>query len=387
MDERVTFHSDIDASLELELDAELIWYICRNACSNALKYGHSTLPVYVFVTFDSGELVLRVINSPGPDHTQLVQLPNPNVVFEQSKRLHATLHAAESAGDGAWIMQQCAEAISGTCSISFLEDKTVFDFRCPCDVHVKRDINEQYDIPEDTIVVVVDDSKMQRTALHRMLLSEGILESNVHMLGDKYQTLESLCMQIKSIISGKHLVLCILDQNLDYPEGSLRGTSVSSAVRKMVDDKQKMITLIRSANDSAADREFYRKHATDFMSKMFMRQGKFREFILKQVMRVYGRQALVKCGPMRGIMALSEIEQGLKDEMVPLMDALMAFSDQEWESVWPVLHKIKDCAAVVQSTVTAEIIEIINSMRGDVFPVHCKIQIDKICQLGRSLIH
>jgi PAS domain S-box-containing protein len=222
MDERVTFHSDIDALLELELDAELIWYICRNACSNALKYGHTTLPVHVFVAFDSGELVLRVINSPGPDHTQLVQLPNPNVVFDQGKRLHATLHAGESAGDGAWIMQQCAEAMSGTCSISFLEDKTVFDFRCPCDVHVMHDINEQYDIPEDTIVVVVDDSKMQRTALHRMLLSEGIHKSNVHMLGDKYQTLESLCMQIKSIISGKHFVLCILEQNLDYTDFSLR---------------------------------------------------------------------------------------------------------------------------------------------------------------------
>jgi hypothetical protein len=73
--------------------------------------------------------------------------------------------------------------------------------------------------------------------------------------------------------------------------------------------------------------------------------------------------------------------------MVPLMDALIAFSDQDWESVWPVLHKMRDCAAVVLNTATAEIIETIDSMRGDVFPVHYKIQIDKICQLGRSLIH
>ena len=87
------------------------------------------------------------------------------------------------------------------------------------------------------------------------------------ILGAKYDEVEKAHETILQLAETQHVV-CIIDQNLDnYLEGKMVGTDI---VEKLVDANFKGLTLMRSANDSVKDIEFYRsKGAHDTLSKTF----------------------------------------------------------------------------------------------------------------------
>lgn len=112
-------------------DEELLFYILRNALSNANKYGKEWSEIFVSITLAQQKLKIRVENTPGRAHEDLLKLPNPNIIFDKGVTLHRELESnsnlrSASAGDGAWIMQTCAKLCGGSCNIRFLEKKNHF---------------------------------------------------------------------------------------------------------------------------------------------------------------------------------------------------------------------------------------------------------------------
>jgi signal transduction histidine kinase len=108
----------------LKMDRQLLRYIYRNAVSNACKYGEVDGVVETSVEYDREQtrFTLQVVNKPGEGHDELVELTSEEVslVFAPGMRLRAEAVAFgkkaqtirnESSGNGAWIMQKCAEAM------------------------------------------------------------------------------------------------------------------------------------------------------------------------------------------------------------------------------------------------------------------------------------
>lgn len=92
-------------------DPRLLRHIYRNAITNAVKYGKRNGLVATEVELHEEWLVLRVINEPGDRHAELRRL-QPSSIFEKGTRFHPDHPTVVSSkGDGAWIMQRCAECL------------------------------------------------------------------------------------------------------------------------------------------------------------------------------------------------------------------------------------------------------------------------------------
>jgi len=387
VDERVRVVSHPKVMPQLKLDPQLVYYIFRNAYSNALKYGHSTDPVGVSVVLENGEFTLSVDNSPGPDHERLIDLENPNIIFEEHTRLHDDFCSAESEGNGAWIMRQCAMAMRGTCSILFTPEGTHFEMKCPCEVapeeKVDKSILQNSDVPPNTIFIGVDDSKMQRLAMQRMFRNEGFDESCVYLMGEKYGTVTWMLERMIQRIGGSEFVVCIIDQNLDWPQGNVLGTDLSRLLKEKLESQgRKIVTFIRSANDSAHDVKLYREHATDFMPKTIMRRGKFREIVIEHMANIYGEKIVSNNEVMR---VDPEMLQMIQEELKPLVDNLSTQDgSQEWNVVWSMLHKIKGCANLVESG--SRVGTTIDKMRGKNYPPNWQDKVRDLCRWGRHVM-
>ena len=115
-------------------DVCVMLYIAKNAASNACKYGGPG-PIKMEVSLLDNELRLMCKNPPGEGHEELMKLENPAVVFEKESRLHGSiLPEVPGAGHGGWIVQLCAQALKGTCTIEFTPSETIFELRCPAKV-------------------------------------------------------------------------------------------------------------------------------------------------------------------------------------------------------------------------------------------------------------
>jgi len=149
---------------EVLVDRALVQHLHRNAVCNALKYGAADAAVTTEVRLSPGRLRVHVINLPGPGHAALVArgAAAEDAVFEKgccaisdeqraaavrglvlvgsssdeedsSSATTAPTRArpCASAGDGAWIIRQCARALGGDCTIRFEPTRTVFTLDCP----------------------------------------------------------------------------------------------------------------------------------------------------------------------------------------------------------------------------------------------------------------
>jgi light-regulated signal transduction histidine kinase (bacteriophytochrome) len=162
----------------MKVDLQLLQYIHRNAVSNACKYGKQGDLVLTLVTLNQEqmELEVQVVNSPGPGHEELLGLgPKAGeAVFEQGLRLHENLRIKDrfiSHGDGAWIAQKCAKSMGGSCNINFEAELTTFSFKCPTEpsTPVVALNTVDFEVPPFTYGVAIDDSKIQRKLMTRIL--------------------------------------------------------------------------------------------------------------------------------------------------------------------------------------------------------------------------
>jgi hypothetical protein len=279
----------------LAIDRQLLRYIYRNAVSNACKYGEPDGLVDTRVLYNEkeGTFKMKVINLPGPGHPDLVMLNEHQVatIFSQGTQLAAT-HSTDteqaeiirnkSSGNGAWIMQKCAEALGGKCNMQFEQARTVFSFTSPvAESLIESDTESTQDdkdflLPGETHGVVIDDSMIQRKLLDRLLGMAGISKSRRHVLGKNADEVFGFCEyvadQMKKYPNDKFLV--IADENLDIVDGGARHLTVSGSLcveklRENMDEatESRLLALIRSANDSAKDLELYRNRAHGYMLK------------------------------------------------------------------------------------------------------------------------
>jgi hypothetical protein len=291
----------------LILDRQLVRHIYRNAVSNACRYGKYDGIVETIVHYDEHNKVLslKVINEPGEGHEQLVALLASEVagVFEKGHQLSAAKQTnnvsshsissqsefrKESSGNGAWIMRRCAEALQGWCNIAFEPDRTTFEFECPVEIvragsDAATEGAQEFGLPENTWCIVVEDSAVQRKLLARMLKNSGIPDSCSVLLGKDSTEILGFPDTAKALIEAHpdDFFLFIVDENLDMvPNGgvdvvTVSGSSLIAALRNSLssDLEQRVLSLVRSANDSASDIELYLSRAHGYLLKQPIKKG------------------------------------------------------------------------------------------------------------------
>lgn len=281
----------------LRLDAQLLRHIHRNALSNACKYGKAGGKVVTQLSFDqqSKTFGIKVINEPGEMHSVLVSMGESAkaAVFRQGARLHSHLKLDTghmSSGDGAWIMQQCAKTLDGECQIEFMEDQTIFTFGCPAQPLIITDWSKTQDfqVPKNTWGIAIDDSKIQRRLLSRIFLFAGVEESNTVILGESYAEVAEFQDKVLSLVQQfpDDKVLILVDENLDFGKsndaphvmsGSVLMQTILSQMTRT--EEQQVLTLVRSANDSAEETELYCERTHGFFPKGPLQRDRVREIL------------------------------------------------------------------------------------------------------------
>ncbi|KAG7370268.1 hypothetical protein IV203_028014 [Nitzschia inconspicua] len=285
----------------LEMDSQLLKYIHRNAVSNATKYGKAGGNVETVLSFDSSKklLTMKVVNEAG-ENQELIRKQSKEeynrIVFSQGSTLHENSHksvSAISSGDGAWIMQKCAKTMGGSCSISFDVDVTIFSFEAPVQpLLVPSEVMDpkEFEVPKNTIGIAVDDSKIQRKLMGRILTYTGVKSENSHILGES----PSEVLGLKALVLGllqdnpDSKMLILIDENLDYYNSgsvddsvALSGSIIMQDILRALcpEQERRILALVRSANDSTSDVQMYIERTHGFFPKAPMQKDRVREII------------------------------------------------------------------------------------------------------------
>lgn len=297
------------ARFVVKTDPQLVRFVVTNAVSNAVKYGDRNSPVRI--TFEdmsapshrkfmwpggkkyqrkSPTTNVRIVvsNDPGPGHAKLMQIEDHSSVFEQGTRFHGA--DTVSAGDGAWIMQQCAKALQGHCKIAFEPVVTRFQFQFKVDEEAATeppmpaqtsqhkelqrarsvslgDLSPSFDkaaetfaLPKDAFLVALEDGAAQRRVLQRAMVQ--LAGDNIHVFGDDVAHLDVFVDKARTLIRespSSHFVF-FLDDNLHYTcdDGTCKsasGVQLGKELRaKLVEDEaeDRVLLLARTSDDDDA---------------------------------------------------------------------------------------------------------------------------------------
>jgi len=354
-------------------DVCVMLYIAKNAASNACKYGGPG-PIKMEVSLLDNELRLMCKNPPGEGHEELMKLENPAVVFEKESRLHGSiLPEVPGAGHGGWIVQLCAQALKGTCTIEFTPSETIFELRCPAKVHVTQEMITEFACPSSVFVVVLDDSRSQRHLFQLNLKRYlAVLPENVIVMGESVEEaqgfVESMYNHIVSHPNAKYIIF--FDENLDYTtvEGSVNisGSELGAELREKLSDKdeRRILALARSANDSVQDVELYEKRLHGAFPKSNMNRTQLLENLVPRLVDRFGPSVCHQ----NDITDLSDSDMKAMVEIYLQEVAGLSFEQcttaAQWADTWPVLHRLKGSAMVFQDDASEGLVEHIATMRG-----------------------
>ncbi|KAG8462663.1 hypothetical protein KFE25_004639 [Diacronema lutheri] len=246
------------------VDPRLVYHVFHNAVSNACKYGRARGVITTDVSIAHGVVTMRVVNLPGPSHERLCAAPDSAAaVFEKGRRLHEDdaddLRTAKvSAGDGAWIMRKCSAALSGWCSISFGETRTVFELHFPAKLHVSRAQVLAYALPAGTLGIGIDDSKVQRSMLRKIFEVVGIAPELMTIVGHDSESILAFADTVERIVRDNPTarVFVVADENLELEGGATREAASGSRALETVKARLPVellantLLVVRSANDS-----------------------------------------------------------------------------------------------------------------------------------------
>ncbi|CAB9514587.1 expressed unknown protein [Seminavis robusta] len=322
----------------LMLDPTLLRTIHGNAVSNACKFGKPAGLVETRLSYDSKNqtLTMQVQNEPGPGHQELLKTMNTPQqqakIFQEQAKLpcnnntdNASEQVKQGEGNGAWILQSCARAMGGHASISFEPNRTLLTFECPAlvapsfknyarqdspSLAVPMDISlpvqqpqvmqaqqdeqnedqeeEAFEIPENTWCIVVEDSAVQRKMLQRYLARAGVKPERCLLLGQTpdeiFDFIDRTTQLMREHKNDNFLI--IMDENLDIVEGGTVSKTISGScsVQKLREsleprDESRLLSLIRSANDSLHEQRLYQERAHGFISKGPIKQGNLLDVI------------------------------------------------------------------------------------------------------------
>jgi hypothetical protein len=148
-----------------------------------------------------------------------------------------------------------------------------------------------FKVPPDTWGIAVDDSKIQRKLMDRILSHIGIEEPKRIVLGVDPDEVFNVGKVIMDVLTKNpsSRVLVLVDENLDFggdggDQGDpvvLSGSVVMQGVLAKIPSKQesRVLVLIRSANDSADDVALYSSRTHGFFPKAPMQAQRVRELI------------------------------------------------------------------------------------------------------------
>ncbi|CAB9496841.1 expressed unknown protein [Seminavis robusta] len=441
----------------LMLDPRLFKCVHRNALSNAAKYGAKKKPITTQVSYDHESKVFRmsVRNFPGDHHPKLKALGSDGAmkVFQKGKRLHSALGsetsgmARHSAGDGAWIMQQCCNCVQGECSIEFLEDSTVFSCWWPATVYEPMIQDDQgtditgsaFRFPKDTWGIALDDSKIQRKLMKRFFHLAGIKESHTLILGETATDISNFDDFMVDFVSNHpdDYFLLVVDENLDVPmedvslkHATFSGSLLVQSMRHQLLPEQEcqMLALIRSANDSKHDIAVYNSRAHGFIPKLPVNKERVRETLAKLWMDRFsviesatiGKDGVpVSCSAAESLTITTHAATAASDDddddddddtlssdggySAPLDDSALVHNirsvdywiasttddshlERRWSEIWERLHAFKgDLLCLTDAPQAVDIVSKINEMRGTCLPASFQSKYKDLRQLVNEL--
>jgi len=289
---------------ELMLDPSLVRTIHKNAVSNACRYGKDQGTVTTCLKYDQTTQIfsMQVENLPGKGRHHLMQQ------IKSFPSLSPLSCGGCKIGSGLDLLQKCAQAMpQGRCDMHFREDKTVLTFQCQAQVspawkqqqqmqmqklqeqQTQTDLDEgSFHLPQNTWVIVVEDSAIQRKLLNRFLQRSGIPSEKCLILGETPQEIFQFVQVTRTLIREHQMdyVLVIADEHLDIVEGgavsqTISGSSTIETLRQSLTpwEESRLLSLVRSANDSQHEQRLYQSRAHGFLSKGPMKQGKLLEAI------------------------------------------------------------------------------------------------------------
>ena len=372
-------------------DGQLLFYIIRNALSNANKYGKQWADIKITISIINTKLIINIENEPGSYHDKLVNLDNHNIIFEKGVKLHKESKLKSksclSAGDGAWIMQTCAKLCGGICNIQFNPDNTIFTYEASIELSIDSEDIVNFKFPDNTIIYIIDDSNIQRRLMNAQVKKFKLPSENIKTYGkgkDEIVGLENILYEnIVNFEEYYHIILC--DENLDYTLDSTlyyeSGSDICKKLKEKLDKKlnnKNYITFIRSANDSKSDIEKYLTLCDGFIPKAMLTVNDLKEIIARQWIKHFG---IVQTS------AINYTYDGDNKELIDLfledIDSFMVleYKSQDWNSFWSDLHRLKGTLGVLVSTTnTSKAITIIESLRDNNFDNDFNIIWDGLCE-------
>jgi len=400
--ESVSIHCTPKELPLISLDARLLQHIYHNALSNAVRYGAVDSPIETEVVHSDNTLTLRVINSPGAEHSMLQALPDPNIVFQKRVQLHSTAadepRALRSKGDGAWVMKQCCKAMGGSCSISFQPTRTVLTLSFPAPASTPSLVYDDYGLnPEVVWALGVDDCQFQRYVMGLLFTRTlGIHADRALVLGETSKQLQGLSDAIverMEALPPHAFLIAVVDEHLaaSNSQGIPTGShAVREARRRLAPDTEaRLLALIRSANDSTQDHELYLTCAHGTVSKGSQRQ--FAQSILDAAMHRFGRACLISTSDHVGGSGDGPQLKAAVSELQKIVDSIDGWATLLWAEVSAHLHRMKGIMRVTEigpHTPTAELLKTLEQLRQyKERPVEFGKQWDDLRQRVQSLLH
>ena len=356
-------------------DELLLFYIIRNAISNANKYGEKHGDIIINININNTILEVSIINMPGDNHDELVKIDDPNIIFNKGVRLHNIVDEknnkhCSSSGDGAWIMRNCANICGGDCDIMFNSTHTKFTFKCEIEIAFEIEDYKNFIFPQNTYIYIIDDSKIQRRFMEKYIKNIQSFNINIITLGNNEDEIENLYdylfKNINDHKNSKHIIIC--DENLDYKiNGSLKTVSGSSVCEKLKNNiiNKNYITFIRSANDSKLDYKLYLEKADAILPKEPLTLYEIKEIILKMWFKHFGYNINSTID--------YNIDTNIKDIICIFLEDIDDFINitpnyYDWNSFWCELHKVKGTLNILNNyTDNTDTISLIESMRTNNF--------------------
>jgi FixJ family two-component response regulator len=140
-----------------------------------------------------------------------------------------------------------------TACLTFDEDSVSFTLSIPLESVNVHTVNQ---LPPEIAIICLDDDYSVRAQYSGLMKALELPAQQFEILGATYAEASSVYHTTLEACKAHAHVVCILDQNLNYPEGDLLGTDITA--RLVATGAFTGSIFIRSANDSIADVLFYR---------------------------------------------------------------------------------------------------------------------------------
>ena len=363
----------------------------HSSCST--QYGRPGGIVTTKVHYDQTEqrLSIKVVNEPGQGHKKLLNMGDKAcaAVFQQSRRLHDNPELGDSSlssGDGAWIMQKCAKNMGGQCKIAFEPDQTTFSFECHAE-SIQQDAEKPlstFELPHNTWAIGIDDSWIQRKLLLRIFASVGIQNGRKKVIGRNAGELDSIGALFGAILDEDpdSKIIVLIDENLDFTDDQgarviRSGSKIMLGVLESmsVPRRDRVLALVRSANDSSGDVALYKQRTDGFFPKIATKQEVAMEIIEQAWIEKYGvtndPAILAQFGVNEEECGEESISRDDLREVVSSVDTLLkgkSYQEIPWSHLWSALHGLKGDIMISDNPKLVLAAQQITSMRGSKAP-------------------